>query len=213
MHKGWITAGLILLGLVAAAAIPVDAGNCGSRPASGACATDKAGCATDKAGCATDKAGCATTAACATKASAEGASAESMTVVQRAASLGSCDTFIRAVQAADLIGTLSGEGPFTIFVPSDEAFSRIPAAQLDALLKDPDQLAAVLRRHVIAGDLCASSLCERKQARAMAGSEIEVSAQGEEIRVNGAKVLSADLRCRNGRVHIIDQVILPGASS
>ncbi|MBM3316665.1 MAG: fasciclin domain-containing protein [Candidatus Eisenbacteria bacterium] len=198
-----MAAGLILAGLLQ----PASAQCCpsGSKPAGKVSATGAA-----------SPADCAVKSPCATPSSAAAGAAQptgSMTVVQMAASLPSCRTFVEAVQAAKLTDALSAEGPFTLFIPSDEAFARIPRAQMQALLEDPQKLTAVLMQHVVAGRMSSADMAAPHPVKALGGATIDVGARGEELLVNGARVLAADHLGHNGVVHVIDRVMLPGAAS
>jgi uncharacterized surface protein with fasciclin (FAS1) repeats len=124
-------------------------------------------------------------------------------------------TVVAAVQAAGLVDTLNGEGPYTIFAPADSAFEKIPADQLDALLADPTgDLTSILTLHVVAGQrLSSADLAEVGPVAAVDGEEITFGAEGGAISVNGgqAKVVCADVPTASATVHIIDGVLMPSA--
>jgi uncharacterized surface protein with fasciclin (FAS1) repeats len=134
------------------------------------------------------------------------------TVLQRAASLGSCTTFVEAAQKAGLYTALSGEGPYTLFVPSDEAFKAMPKEQLAVLLQDSQKLAEFLKQHVVAGQMRTNGV-EVTHALALSGSTINMQTQGENLLVNGARVVASQDDCCNGIVYVIDRVIPAGQSS
>lgn len=120
-------------------------------------------------------------------------------------------SLVAAVTAADLIETLSGKGPFTIFAPSDEAFSKLPAGAVKDLLKpeNKEKLTAILLNHVVAGDVRAEDLEDYQMVTTLGGGNLEVSIMDGEVRINGSKVSTPDLVGSNGVVHVVDSVILP----
>ena len=128
-------------------------------------------------------------------------------IVDTAVSAGSFKTLVTAVQAAGLVDTLKGPGPFTVFAPTDEAFAKIPKADLDALLADKKKLAAVLTYHVVPGKVMAADVKAGK-VKTVQGSEITVSTAGG-VKVDNAKVVSTDVAASNGVIHVIDSVIMP----
>ena len=132
-------------------------------------------------------------------------------VVDTAVAAGSFKTLAKALAAADLVGTLKGEGPFTVFAPTDEAFAKLPAGTLETLLKpeNKDKLRRVLTYHVVAGTVGAADVVKLKSAKAVSGDTIAVSAQGGTVRVDGAQVIKTDIQASNGVIHVIDAVILP----
>ena len=131
-------------------------------------------------------------------------------IVDTAVAAGSFDTLVTAVKAAGLVDTLKGEGPFTVFAPTDAAFAKVPKAQLDALLADKEALTAVLTYHVVAGRVTSADLMEKRYltAKTVQGETIEIDARNS-VRVNGANVVKADIPATNGVIHVIDTVILP----
>lgn len=128
-------------------------------------------------------------------------------IVDTAVSAGSFKTLVAAVQAAGLVDTLKGPGPFTVFAPSDEAFAKIPKAQLDALLQDKAKLTAVLTYHVVPGKVMAQDVKAGK-VKTVQGGEITVSTAGG-VTVDNAKVVATDVAASNGVIHVIDTVIMP----
>ena len=116
-------------------------------------------------------------------------------------------TLVAAVKAADLVATLQSAGPFTVFAPTDEAFAKIPKADLDALLKDKAKLTAVLTYHVVPGKVMAADVKAGK-VKTVQGSEITISTTSG-VSVNNAKVIKTDIVADNGVIHVIDTVIMP----
>jgi len=137
--------------------------------------------------------------------------AEGANIVETAVAAGSFKTLAKALEAADLVGTLTGPGPFTVFAPTDEAFAKLPAGTVETLLKpeNKDKLRRVLTYHVVAGKVGAADVVKLKSARAVSGDTIAVSAQGGTVRVDGAQVIKTDIQASNGVIHVIDTVILP----
>lgn len=131
-------------------------------------------------------------------------------IVDIAINAGSFDTLVAAVKAAGLVETLKGEGPFTVFAPTDEAFAKIPKAKLDALLADKDALTAVLTYHVVPGKIMSSDLIEKRlvSAKTVQGQAVDIDARTN-VKVNNANVVKADIVGTNGVIHVIDSVILP----
>lgn len=128
-------------------------------------------------------------------------------IVDTAVSAGNFKTLVTALKAADLVPTLKGNGPFTVFAPTDEAFAKIPKADLDALLKDKAKLKAVLTYHVVPGKVMSKDLKAGKVATVQ-GSDVTISTMGGAM-VNNAKVVSADVAADNGVIHAIDTVLMP----
>jgi uncharacterized surface protein with fasciclin (FAS1) repeats len=128
-------------------------------------------------------------------------------IVDTAVAAGSFKTLAAALQAAGLVDTLKGKGPFTVFAPTDEAFAKIPKADLDALLKDKAKLTAVLTYHVVSGKVMAKDVKAGK-VKTVQGSELTLGTAGG-VTVNGAKVVKADIAADNGVIHVIDSVVLP----
>ena len=131
------------------------------------------------------------------------------TIVDVAVAAGNFTTLVAAVTAADLVETLSGTGPFTVFAPTDEAFAALPAGVLDALLLPENKalLAQILTYHVVSGMVMAADVTDGDVAT-VEGSKIKLSTMGG-VTVNGAKVVAADVAASNGVIHAIDAVILP----
>jgi uncharacterized surface protein with fasciclin (FAS1) repeats len=128
-------------------------------------------------------------------------------IVDTAVAAGSFKTLAAALQAAGLVDTLKGKGPFTVFAPTDEAFAKIPKADLDALLKDKAKLTAVLTYHVVPGTVMAKDVKAGK-VKTVQGGEITVSTMGG-VKVNDANVTKTDIAASNGVIHVIDSVLMP----
>jgi uncharacterized surface protein with fasciclin (FAS1) repeats len=133
--------------------------------------------------------------------------AQAADIVDTAVSAGSFKTLVAAVQQAGLVDTLKGPGPFTVFAPTDEAFARIPKAQLDALLKDKAALTRVLTYHVVPGKVMAGDVKAGKVAT-VEGDSLTLATQGG-VSVDRAKVVKADIVADNGVIHVIDSVLMP----
>ncbi|MEM9250418.1 MAG: fasciclin domain-containing protein [Pseudomonadota bacterium] len=129
-------------------------------------------------------------------------------IVDTAVAAGSFETLVAAVQAADLVETLKGDGPFTVFAPTDEAFAALPDGTVEALLEDTDALTAILTYHVIPGKVMSSDLSEGLTAATVEGSEVTITLANGPM-VDGANIVTADIETSNGVIHVIDAVILP----
>jgi uncharacterized surface protein with fasciclin (FAS1) repeats len=130
-------------------------------------------------------------------------------IVDTAVSAGSFNTLVKALQAAGLVETLKGAGPFTVFAPTDQAFAKLPEGTLEALLKDPAKLKGVLTYHVVPGKVMAADVVKIKSAKTVQGSSAKVKVMGSDVMIDGAKVVKTDIVCDNGVIHVIDSVILP----
>lgn len=130
------------------------------------------------------------------------------TIVDIAVQAGSFNTLVQAVQAAGLVETLSGEGPFTVFAPTDEAFAQIPQDMLQAVLANKEQLTAILTYHVVPGKLMAADVVRSSQLQTVQGQSITVSTEGG-VKVDDANVVQTDIEADNGVIHVIDKVIMP----
>ena len=133
--------------------------------------------------------------------------AQAADIVDTAVSAGSFKTLVTAVQAAGLVDTLKGPGPFTVFAPTDEAFAKIPKAQLDALLKDKAALTKVLTYHVVPGKVMAADVKAGK-VKTVQGSELTITTMGG-VKVDAANVVKTDIAASNGVIHVIDTVVMP----
>lgn len=146
----------------------------------------------------------------ATAATAEAQNAKpTKDIVETAVSAGSFKTLVAAVEAAGLVETLKGKGPFTVFAPTDEAFAKLPAGTVEALLKDKEKLAAILTYHVVAGDVRAAQAMKLSSAKTVNGQSLKVVTKDGNVMIDNAKVVKADILTTNGVIHVIDTVVLP----
>ena len=131
-------------------------------------------------------------------------------IVDTAADAGTFETLVAAVTAAELVETLKGEGPFTVFAPTDEAFAALPEGTVESLLlpENKDQLVAILTYHVVPGKVMSTDLTDDMTATTVQGGDITIDLDNG-VMVNGATVVTADIEADNGVIHVIDQVILP----
>jgi uncharacterized surface protein with fasciclin (FAS1) repeats len=129
-------------------------------------------------------------------------------IVDTAASAGQFNTLVKAVQAAGLVDTLKGKGPFTVFAPTDAAFAKLPAGTLESLLKDKQKLSQVLTYHVVPGKVTAAQV-KTGQVKTVQGQPLSLKADQGGVSVNDAKVVKADVMADNGVIHVIDTVVLP----
>lgn len=129
-------------------------------------------------------------------------------IVETAVAAGSFNTLAAALTEAGLIETLKGDGPFTVFAPTDEAFNKIPADQLTAILADKELLTSILTYHVVAGKVLAEDVVKLEAATSLQGTDIAVSTD-DGVKVNNASVIKADIITSNGVIHVIDTVLVP----
>ena len=137
--------------------------------------------------------------------------ASDKTIVETAVDAGSFGTLVAAVQAAGLVDTLNGEGPFTVFAPTDEAFAKLPAGTVEDLLKpeNKDKLTAILTYHVVPGKVMSADLAGKEtMAKTVQGSEVDINATNG-VMVDEATVVTADVEASNGVIHVIDAVLMP----
>ena len=132
-------------------------------------------------------------------------SANAADIVNSAIDAGNFKTLVTALKAADLVDTLKGPGPFTVFAPTDEAFAKLPKATLDALLKDKDKLANILKYHVVSGKVMAMDLKPGK-VKTLEGDSIMITEKKGAFKANNAKILTTDIVTDNGVIHVIDTV-------
>ena len=132
-------------------------------------------------------------------------------IVEVAVANGSFNTLVAAVQAAGLVDTLSGDGPFTVFAPTDEAFAKLPAGTVETLLKPENltKLQGILTYHVISGKVMSSDIQPTQMVKTVNGKEVSIKLSGGTVNVDNAKVVAADVAASNGVIHVIDAVILP----
>ncbi|MBK6485778.1 MAG: fasciclin domain-containing protein [Gemmatimonadetes bacterium] len=139
------------------------------------------------------------------------AQAQDKDIVETAVAAGSFKTLATALEKTDLIATLKGTGPFTVFAPTDAAFAKLPAGTLDKLLANPDQLKAILLYHVVAGEVTAAQASKLTSAKTVNGADIKIMAMSNGVMINQANVVTADVKATNGVIHVLDAVILPPA--
>jgi uncharacterized surface protein with fasciclin (FAS1) repeats len=132
-------------------------------------------------------------------------------IVDTAVSAGNFKTLAAALQAAGLVDTLKGAGPFTVFAPTDEAFAKLPAGTLEDLLKPENKakLTAILTYHVVSGKVLAKDVVKLSEAKTVQGSSAKITVTDGKVKVDDANVVQTDIACTNGVIHVIDAVILP----
>lgn len=129
-------------------------------------------------------------------------------IVETAVSAGAFKTLVQAVQAAGLVETLSGQGPFTVFAPNDDAFAKLPSGAVEGLLKDIPKLKDILTYHVITGKVMAADVAGITSAKTVQGKELRIDTK-DGVKVNEAKVIKADIDTDNGVIHVVDSVLIP----
>lgn len=134
--------------------------------------------------------------------------AETGNIVEVATSAGSFTTLLTAAEAAGLVETLTGEGPYTVFAPTDEAFAEL-GSTVDDLLANPDELRDVLLYHVVEGEVTAAEVVELDSATTVQGDDLAIMVEGDTVMVNDATVVQADVMASNGVIHVIDKVLVP----
>ena len=132
-----------------------------------------------------------------------------MDIVDTAVAAGNFKTLAAALQATGLIETLKGKGPFTVFAPTDEAFAKLPAGTVEALLQDKEKLTKILLYHVVSGNVMAKDVVKLKSAKTVQGSSVKIMVNGGKVMVDNANVIKTDIVTSNGVIHAIDSVILP----
>ena len=132
-------------------------------------------------------------------------------IVEIAASAGSFNTLVTAVKAAGLVDTLKGNGPFTVFAPTDEAFAKLPGGTVETLLKPEkkDKLTAVLTYHVVPGRVTAGEVVNLSSAKTVNGRALRINTKDGKVMVDNARVTATDIMASNGVIHVIDSVVLP----
>jgi len=129
-------------------------------------------------------------------------------IIETAVAAGTFKTLVQAVQAAGLVDTLSGQGPFTVFAPDDDAFAKLPAGTVESLLKDIPKLKDILTYHVVAGKVMAADAAGVASAKTVQGKELNIDTK-DGVKVNEAQVIKADIEADNGVIHVIDMVLIP----
>lgn len=132
-------------------------------------------------------------------------------IVDVAAENGSFNTLVAAVKAADLVDTLKGEGPFTVFAPTDDAFAKLPEGTVDSLLlpENKDKLVSILTYHVVSGKVMAEDVVTLDKATTVQGQDVMIKVMDGNVMVNDANVVATDVKASNGVIHVIDTVIMP----
>lgn len=132
-------------------------------------------------------------------------------IVDTAVAAGSFKTLAAALTAADLVTTLKGKGPFTVFAPTDEAFSKLPAGTVESLLKPENKakLVSILTYHVVAGKVMAADVVKLKEATTVQGGKVAIVVAGASVKVDNANVVTTDIKTSNGVIHVIDTVLMP----
>lgn len=134
-------------------------------------------------------------------------------IVDIAVSAGTFKTLVAAVQAAGLVDTLKGDGPFTVFAPTDDAFAKLPEGTVEGLLKDKPKLTAVLTYHVVSGAIKAVDVVAHKNITTLQGQDLKIDAAKwhlhKSVKVNDANILKVDIEADNGVIHVIDKVLMP----
>jgi len=135
-------------------------------------------------------------------------------IIATAKEVGDLDTLVTALKAADMVAPLEGEGPFTVFAPSDEAFAGLPVGKLNSLLmpQNKEELAGILKYHVVEGRLTADQIAEKGSLETLAGARLKVTVENGTVIVNGASLTKADIGASNGIIHVIDKVLMPPAA-
>ena len=138
--------------------------------------------------------------------------AETGTIVDVATEAGSFTTLLAAADAADLVGTLQGEGPFTVFAPTDDAFAALGEETINSLLAQPEELSQILLYHVVSGSVVAADVVELSSASTVEGSPISIEVVDGGVVLNGSvNVVTTDIQASNGVIHVIDAVLLPNS--
>jgi uncharacterized surface protein with fasciclin (FAS1) repeats len=132
-------------------------------------------------------------------------------IVDTAIAAGNFTTLAAALGAAGLVDTLKGDGPFTVFAPTDSAFAKLPAGTVESLLRpeNRDKLAGILTYHVVPGRVLAKDVTQLDSARTVNGQSLTIRTEGGQVMIDGARVAKADIECANGVIHVIDSVVLP----
>ena len=134
-------------------------------------------------------------------------------IVDTAVAAGQFKTLAAALEAADLVDTLKGDGPFTVFAPTDAAFAKLPAGTVESLLKpeNRDQLVAILTYHVVPGKVEAADVVKLDEAKTVNGQDVQITVADNGVQVDNANVIKTDIEASNGVIHVIDTVILPSS--
>ncbi len=146
---------------------------------------------------------------------AQKASGKDLDIVDTAVAAGQFKTLAAALNAADLVGALKGEGPFTVFAPTDEAFAKLPASTVEMLLKpeNKETLAAILTYHVVAGSVTSKQVVSLSNAKTLNGQRVDINFDRLQVSIDKAIVVQADIKCSNGIIHVIDSVLMPSTQT
>ena len=134
---------------------------------------------------------------------------KAMTIVETAVAAESFNTLVAAVKAAGMVDALNGEGPFTVFAPTDAAFEMLPEGTIEKLLKDKEQLTSILTYHVVSGKVMSGDVVKLKKAETLNGQDVAIMVDENTVMIDNAKVVQTDIECSNGVIHVIDAVIIP----
>ena len=134
------------------------------------------------------------------------------TIVDIAVGDGRFETLVAALQAADLVDTLQGSGPFTVFAPTDDAFAKLPNGTVETLLGDVPALTDILLYHVVSGNVKASDVVALDSATTVQGETVSITVDGSTVSINDAQILITDIEASNGTIHVIDTVLVPSES-
>jgi transforming growth factor-beta-induced protein len=140
---------------------------------------------------------------------AEETASKDKDIVDTAVAVGSFNTLVAAVQAAGLVDALKGEGPFTVFAPTDDAFAKLPKGTVEALLQDKAKLQSILKYHVVPGQVLAKDVVKLASAKTLSGVNLKIVSDKGGVSINNAKVVKTDVLCTNGVIHVVDTVLLP----
>lgn len=138
-----------------------------------------------------------------------GGKSEKNDIVTTAIEAGNFTTLAKALQAANLVNALKGDGPFTVFAPTDEAFAKLPDGALENLIKDKEALKNVLLYHVVSGKVTSDEVVKLSNAKTMSGKLLNIDVKNGKVMINQSKVTNADIKTSNGVIHIIDTVLMP----
>jgi uncharacterized surface protein with fasciclin (FAS1) repeats len=130
-------------------------------------------------------------------------------IVTTAIEAGTFKTLAKALTATGLVSALQGDGPFTVFAPTDDAFAKLPKGTLEKLLSDPEALKKILLYHVVKGSVSSSDVVKLKTAETLAGQDVRIKVKGDNVMINTSKVTAVDVMASNGVIHVIDTVLMP----
>ena len=140
-----------------------------------------------------------------------GKSTNAKDIVETALDAGTFNTLATALTEAGLVDALKGDGPFTVFAPNDEAFKKLPKGTLESLLKDKEALKKILLYHVVSGNVSAKDVVKLSKATTLSGQDVKIKVTGKTVKINNSKVIAADVKAKNGVIHVIDTVLIPPA--